>query len=331
MRSGIRITAAAMLASLCLLSQGCNYRSTKDTYYLVAPNLKLPYWKSVQDGFQTAAHQYGVTAVVKGPETYDPAAEASAFSDAVASHPAGILVSAAAASALHSDIASAIGEGIPVITVDSDAPYSERLYFIGTNNLQVGHLGGARVVQHLHGKGNVVFYSIPGQPNLDERMQGYKDAFAGSPGIKIVGVVSTAGESGSAFDQTQQYIQRTGANKVDAFICLESEAGKAVAEVLKRNNLTDRELIAMDVDPETLKLITDGVIDATVSQRPYTMGYVGLKALDDAHRSPHPGGFSHDYSVDFHSPYPAFVDTGSALITSDNAGMYQQSAASAAQ
>ena len=87
MRSGIRFTAAAMLASLCLLSQGCNYRSTKDTYYLVAPNLKLPYWKSVQDGFQTAAHQYGVTAVVKGPETYDPAAEASAFSDAVASHP----------------------------------------------------------------------------------------------------------------------------------------------------------------------------------------------------------------------------------------------------
>jgi ribose transport system substrate-binding protein len=164
----------ALLTLLCLSSAGCHYRSTHDTFYLVAPNLKLPYWKTVQEGFKQAAQEYGVTAVVAGPETYDPSAEAEAFSDAVGRHPAGILVSAAAASALHSDIASAISQGIPVITVDSDAPNSQRLYFIGTNNLEVGHLGGQRVVQKLHGKGNVVFYSIPGQPNLDERMKGMR-------------------------------------------------------------------------------------------------------------------------------------------------------------
>lgn len=301
---------------------GCKYRSTHDTYYLIAPNLKLPYWKTVQEGFNNAAHEYGVTAVIAGPENYDAAAEADAFSDAVGRHPAGILISAAAASALQGDIASAIGQGIPIITVDSDAPNSERLYFIGTNNLQVGLIGGARVVQKLHGKGNVVFYSIPGQPNLDERMHGYEQAFAESPGIHVAGIVATGGESSNAFDQTEQYVHRTGADKIDAFICLESESGKAVAEVLKRSNLKDRELIAMDVDPETLNLIADGSIDATVSQRPYTMGYVGLKALDVAHRMPH-SAFSHDYSVNFRSPFPAFVDTGTALITKDNVSMYQ--------
>ena len=319
----------ALLTAGCLASQGCHYRSTHDTFYLVAPNLKIPYWKTVQEGFKQAAEEYGVTGLVVGPETYDPAAEATAFSDAVGRHPAGILVSAAAASALHADIASAIDQGIPVITVDSDAPNSERLYFIGTNNLQVGQIGGARVAQRLHGKGNVVFYSIPGQPNLDERMRGYEEAFANSPGIRVVGIVATGGESSNAFDQTEQYVHRTGAEKIDAFICLESESGKAVAEVLKRNHLTDRELIAMDVDPDTLKLIGDGTIDATVSQRPYTMGYVGLKALDDAHRAPHTG-FKHDYSVNFRSPFPAFVDTGTALITKDNVGVYQQSALSSA-
>ena len=320
----------ALFTTACLFNTGCHYRSTHDTFYLVAPNLKLPYWKTVQEGFKAAAQEYGVTAVVVGPETYDPNAEAEAFSDAVGRHPAGILVSAAAASALHSDIATAISQGIPVITVDSDAPNSQRLYFIGTNNLEVGHLGGQRVVQKLHGKGNVVFYSIPGQPNLDERMKGYEEIFSNTPGIRVSGVVSTGGESSNAFDQTEQYVHRTGAEKIDAFICLESESGKAVAEVLKRNKMTDRELVAMDVDPDTLSLIADGTIDATVSQRPYTMGYVGMKALDDAHRSPHTG-FNSDYTVNFRSPFPFFVDTGSALITKDNVSIYQHSAQAAAQ
>jgi hypothetical protein len=58
------------------------------------------------------------------------------------------------------------------------------------------------------------------------------------------------------------------------------------------------------------------------------MGYVGLKALDDVHRAPHTG-FKDDYTVNFRSPFPFFVDTGSALITRDNVGIYQQSAQSA--
>jgi ribose transport system substrate-binding protein len=74
------------------------------------------------------------------------------------------------------------------------------------------------------------------------------------------------------------------------------------------------------VDPDTLDYIKQGVMDSTVSQKPYTMGYVGLKALDEAHRSHK--SFRTDYTVDFQSPFPAFVDTGSALITKDNVSLY---------
>ena len=74
------------------------------------------------------------------------------------------------------EIDAAIAAGIPVITMDSDAPNSRRLYFIGTNNLAAGRLGGQRVVEKLNGKGNVVFFSMPGQPNLDERLKGYQES-----------------------------------------------------------------------------------------------------------------------------------------------------------
>ena len=321
MRPVVRCLVAVSSALFCLSLTACKYRSKDQTYYLVAANQKLPYWKSVQEGFTAAAAQYGVTPRVVGPDGYDPAAEETALANAISTHPAGILISAADATNLQGDINSAITAGIPVITVDSDAPNSDRLYFIGTDNLEVGHLGGHRVVERLNGKGNVVFFSIPGQPNIDERLKGYEEILSAAPGIKILDVVATRGESGSAFDKAESLALATGPNKVDAFICLESASGKEVAEVLKRSNPNKAIIIAMDVDPDTLNLIKSGAIDSTVSQKPWSMGYVGLKQLDEAFRS-HKGAFRTNYSVDFRSPYPAFVNTGSALITQDNVAVY---------
>jgi ribose transport system substrate-binding protein len=304
---------------------GCQYHSKHDVYYLVSNNLKLPYWKLVNQGFTQAATEYGVTAQLTGPDTYDPQAEADAFSKIAAYKPAGILVSVADVNLMRDEINQAIAAGIPVITVDSDAPLSNRLYFVGTNNLSVGHLGGQRLIDQLHGKGNVVFYTIKGQPNLEERLKGYKDLLADHPQIKIVDVFDTKGDAGAAFDQTEQYMGKTGADKIDAFVCLESAAGKSIAEVLKRKNATDRLLIAMDSDADTLNLIKDGSIDATISQKPFTMGYVGLKALDEIHHNK-PASFLNNYAVDSTSPYPVFVDTGTAIVDKINVDMYLQSA-----
>ena len=124
--------------------------------------------------------------------------------------PAGILVSVANCSLMTPEIDAAVAAGIPVITIDSDAPASHRLYFIGTNNLEAGRLGGARVAAQLNGKGNVVFFTIAGQPNLEERLKGYKDVFASYPGIKIVDVFDMKGDSGVAMDKAQEYLAKTG-------------------------------------------------------------------------------------------------------------------------
>jgi ribose transport system substrate-binding protein len=204
-----------------------------------------------------------------------------------------------------------------VITIDSDSPESKRLYFIGTNTLEAGRLGGRRVAAQLNGKGNVVFFTNPGQPNLDERLKGYKDIFAAFPGIKVVDVFDIKADPGEALDQAGQYLARSGAAKVDGFICLDSRSGVNVAEAFKRRNASDRLLIAMDEDPDTLALVGDGTIDSTISQKPYTMAFLGLKALDDIHHYPvKPLG--RDYGLDPYSPFPAFIDTGVALVDKTN-------------
>lgn len=315
--------------ALCALT-GCQRHSYSETYYLIANNMALPYWQTAVAGFNKAARQYGVKAVAAGPNTFDAQAELQALQTAVAAKPNGILISVADPTLLQPEINTAIDAGIPVITIDSDAPHSHRIFFIGTNNREAGHLGGQRVVDKLGGKGNVVFFTMPGQPNLDERLNGYEEIFASHPGIKTVEVFNIKGDSGNAFDATQRYVAQTGANKIDAFICLEASAGKDVAEVLKRQNLHDRLEVAMDVDPDTLTAIKDDWIDTTIAQKPYTMGYFGLKMLDEIFHYP-PKPIRTDYEVNTFSPYPVFIDTGTAAVNKDNVDIYLMQASEATQ
>jgi ribose transport system substrate-binding protein len=318
--NAIKKAGLAVLALGILSTSGCDRHSNKEVFYLIATNINLPYWQTAAAGFKKAAGQYKVTARVEGPDTYNPAAEKDELTKAIAAKPAGILISVADSAVLQPEIDAAIAAGIPVITMDSDAATSRRLYFIGTNNLEAGRLGGKRVIEKLGGKGNVVFFTLTSQPNTDERLKGFKDVFATRPEIKVVDVVDIKGDARNAFDKTQEFLALTGPKKIDAFVCLEASSGKVVADAIKRAG-GGRELVAWDVDPDTLDGIKSGAIDATIAQKPFTMGYVGLKALDEIFHAP-PTQLNKDFSQDSFSTYPTFVDTGTSLVDQSNVDVY---------
>ena len=322
--------ALLVLALGVVFTSGCDRHSKKEVYYLVSANLTLPYWQSAAAGFNKAAAQYKVTAKVVGPDTYDAQAELAELQKAVAAKPAGILISVADATVLQPEIDAAISAGIPVITMDSDAANSRRIYFIGTNNLEAGRVGGKRFDERLGGKGNVVFFTFKGQPNTDERLKGFEDAFAAKPDIKVVEVIDVKGDINAAFDRTQELMARTGPAKIDAFISLESASGKRVADAVKRTNSSDRLVMAWDVNQDTLDGIKSGAINSTIAQKPFTMGFLGLKALDEIFHAP-PQQLGKDYSADAFAIYPVFVDTGTALVDQNNVNLYMASQAEGQQ
>jgi ribose transport system substrate-binding protein len=86
--------------------------------------------------------------------------------------------------------------------------------------------------------------------------------------------------------------------------------------------------MAMDTDPETLELIRSGAIAATISQKPYTMAFVGMQMLDNLYHHK-PSNLETDWSKDSFAPIPSFVDTGSALIDKTNVDSYLQAKQSA--
>jgi len=319
--NGILRSIAAASLSITFLSCGSAHDS--DEYFVfVSTNLQVPYWKTAGTGFNNAATQSKVRADFTGPQNYDPKAERDALDQAVQKKATGILLSVADASVLKDSIDKAITAGIPVVTLDSDAPSSRRLFFIGTNNYQAGFTGGQRLAQELKGKGNVVVFTMPDQPNLQDRLRGYKDALTKTPEIKITRVVDIQGDPRIAFDTTTQIVGKER-DKVDGFVCLEAQSGKEVAGVLNSYHVSGKSVIAMDTDQETLDWIQKGVIAATIAQKPYTMAFVGMQMLDNLYHH-RPSSLDRDWSKDSYAPIPSFVDTGSDLIDKSNVDTFIQ-------
>src|SRR5271157_108262 len=319
-RKVFRFAALALLL-LFVLSCGSAHDSG-ELYVLVSANLQISYWKTAGAGFAAAASQMKVRSDFEGPQTFDPKAEKDALDEAVQKKATGILLAVTDPDLLKDSIDKAVAAGIPVITIDSDAPSSKRLFFIGTNNYQAGFTGGQRLAQELKGKGNVVVFTMPDQSNLQDRLRGYKDALAKTPEIKITRVADIQGDPRIAFDTATQIVGKER-DKVDGFVCLEAQSGKEVAGVLNSYHVTGKTVMAMDTDQETLDWIQKGAIAATIAQKPYNMAFVGMQMLDNLYHHK-PSSLDADWSKDSFAPIPSFVDTGSALIDKSNVDAFMQ-------
>ena len=316
--SHFKVPAKIVFSILLVFLISCGTGHDADEkYFLICTNVKIAYWQAAAAGLFQAAQQLKVRSEYAGPDSYDPKAEQQAFRQAVQSKATGILISVADPNLMKDDIDRAIAAGIPVITVDSDAPSSKRLFFVGTDNYHAGQIGGQRLAKELNGKGNVAVFTIPEQANLNERLRGYRDALTAYPQIKIARVVDMKGDSRVAFDTATEILGNDKKEHTDAFVCLEALAGKEVATVLNQHGAKGKVILAMDTDEETLTWIQKGVIAATISQKPYTMAYFGLKVLDDLYHHKLTT-LNREWAQDSFAPLPAFVDTGSSLVDKSN-------------
>jgi ribose transport system substrate-binding protein len=138
MRRFQSLSFAIPLGAMLFLLAGCggSQHNPQEKYYLLSSNIKIPYWETAANGLMRAARQMQVSAELVGPDTYDAKAQQQELRRLVGlqQKPAGILISPADANLMKADVDAAIAAGIPVITLDSDAPSSKRLLFIGTNN-----------------------------------------------------------------------------------------------------------------------------------------------------------------------------------------------------
>jgi ribose transport system substrate-binding protein len=323
----MRCKSMGVFAGLALAVTGLSscqtpYHEDKERYVFVASNIHLPYWEEAQAGLLDAAKQLGVKAELVGPEKFDPAEQLKAFQEVVNSKPAGIMISVTRPDLLQDAIDSAVAQGIPVITVDSDAPTSKRLMFVGTDNFRAGAESGKRMGEILKGQGQLVVITIPGQLNLDERARGMNEALKKYPGIKLAQTIDDKGDPRVANDSISGLLKAKA--KIDGIICLEASGGSGAAEALHRVD-AKIPIVGFDKDPETLDWIDRDGITATVTQKPYVMAYYAIKFADDLHHNA-----VHEFKDWRTAPAPAmpsWVDTGTVVVDKSNVKVLREALA----
>jgi ribose transport system substrate-binding protein len=318
----VGVVVASCLAMIGLASCQTPYHEQEERYVFVASNVNLPYWQEAQAGLTDAAKQLGVKSELTGPEKFDPQEQLRAFQKVVEGKPAGIMISVTRPELFQDAINAAIAQGIPVITVDSDAPNSRRVMFVGTDNFRAGGESARRMADILKGQGQVVVITIPGQLNVDERLRGVNETLKKYPGIKIVQAIDDKGDPRVANDNIAALLKAKA--KIDGIISLEASGGSGAAEALHRLDVKIP-IVGFDKDPETLDWIDRDGITATVTQKPYVMAYYALKFADDLHHNA-----VHDFK-DWRTapapPMPTFVDTGTAVVDKSNAKVFREALA----
>ena len=300
------------------------YHQPEEKYVLVAANVNLPYWQEAQAGLTDIGKTAGVKVDLVGPATFSPSEELTAFQQAVASKPSGIMVSVADPKLFNEPINSAIMQGLPVITIDADAPESRRVLFIGTDNFRAGQDSGKHMADLLGGQGRILVIGLSGQLNTEERTRGVNEALKKYPGVKVVDTIDGKGDPRNAYDAVSNLLQKK--EKIDGIIALEATGGAGAADALHRMDMTGKvKVLAFDKDPQTLDGVERGWITATVVQKPYVMAFYGVRFLDDLHHNA-VHEFK-DWATAPTGPLPVFVDTGTAVVDKSNLATFRKALA----
>lgn len=268
------------------------------------------FWKIAEKGLEKARGE-GIQIDLKQPATGKVEEQKKIIEDLVSQGYDGIAVSVISANDEVRDLNQA-AENANVITHDSDAPGSNRLAYIGTNNFEAGKALGARICELLPEGGEMaVFVGTLAADNARMRLDGIKKAIEGKS-IRIVAEKEDNKDLSKARSNVEDVINAF--SDVDLLAGLWSYNGPAIVAAVKASGKADKlKIVAFDEEEGTLQGIEEGLISYTCVQKPFEFGYRSAKLL-------------HELATKGKEALPKdpIIDTGVELIDSSNVADFQK-------
>jgi ribose transport system substrate-binding protein len=302
-------TARAALVSVAMLAG--TTAMAEDITIAVVPKVAVPFFDDCNTGAAEAAKAAGVNYQWVVPENTQGATQVKIIEDLIARHVSGIAISVNEPKSVEGVIKDAMAAGIKVVTFDSDSANSGRSMYIGTINKQAGVTMGKAMAEKLGGKGKVAIITGQlGASNLNERIDGVKEALAAYPDIKIVATEGTEDDLAKAVSVTEAILR--GNPDLAGIFGMSQVGGPAVAKVLAEQEFSAMKgkvaVYAFDDLPDTIQGVKDGFINGIMVQRPVTMGKLAVEHLVAQIKG------TETTSAD--------VDTGVTVVNADNLGSY---------
>lgn len=218
------------------------------------------------------------TATAQTPAKPDPRTEAQIIADLVTAHVDGLAVSPTSDPAVADAIRAAVKAGVPVVTVDTDAPGTGRAAAIGTNARDFGRALGASLKRWKPNGGKyAILATDPQQPSMAERISGVRDALG--PGWSEItdSPIVTSGDYAEAAGKIDHllnaYYDVDAIISVGAWPMLDTDAWREMVSRYKaRIDKADVVLVVADALPAQKDLVRQGLGHVLVGQKPQDMG-----------------------------------------------------------
>jgi ribose transport system substrate-binding protein len=265
---------ASSAIALALTATQPSFAADKKTLAFVV-NVPADFWTIARAGTNKAQAElpnYNIEFYIPG--EMSAAAQKKILEDLLARGVAGVAISP-----VNPDDSTAILNEVAskavLITHDADAPNSNRLMYVGTDNVAAGRQAGELMKKALPDGGKaMLFVGTMDAANARERTQGLKEAIAGTK-IEIIDIRTDGGDQAKAKANVEDTL--TKYPDIDLLVGLWAYNTPQIYNAVKSlGKAGSVKIVGFDEDQQTLKGIAEGVIDGTVVQQPYEFGYQSM-------------------------------------------------------
>lgn len=245
-----------------------------------------PYWQLVRNGAEAAAADIDAELNVLMPDDEDVAGQTKLLTSLGQQDLTGLGVSPLDAEG-QTRLINRFTDKMVVVTLDSDAPLSERRTYVGASNIAAGRKAAELLQEAVPTGGPIaVLMANDTKQNNRDRKEGFEDelngAAAGTEAVPEFEIVAFVMDHGSR-EQGQTKLAEVLDQHDDlvAVVGMNARHGGVMLDVLAESDRQDVKIIAFDAEQATLDGIASGQIYASVAQDPYQFGYEAVRVIQN--------------------------------------------------
>jgi ribose transport system substrate-binding protein len=267
------------------------------------------HWLKVKAGAQAKADELGNVELTFNapPGKVDAAVQLQMVEDAITKKSDVILLAPLNKDALSPGVEKAKKAGIKVIIIDSAVSTSDYDAFFSTDNGAAARTAADTLAGLIGGTGKVAIVNAQaGAGTTMTRENDFKDQIAKKyPGITVVGTQYSDGDKTKALNIALDFLT-ANPDLAGFYACNEGSTVGVGNAVDQRGAAGKVKVVGFDWSADTKSLVERDILQATMVQNPYEMGYQGVQAGIDAHNGK--------------AISPKDADTGVTVATKANAG-----------
>ena len=273
-RAAVLATAAALAAGAVATPSLAQDRKT----LAFVVNVPADFWAIARRGTEKAQAElpdYEIEFYVPG--EMSAAAQKRILEDLLAKGVAGVAISPVNPDD-STEILDRVASEAVLFTQDADAPESDRVMYIGTDNVAAGREAGELMKRALPEGGRaMLFVGTMDAANARERTQGIEEAIEGTD-IEILDIRTDGGDQAKAKANVEDTL--TKYPDIDLLVGLWAYNTPQIYNAVKAAGMEGEvKIVGFDEDQQTLRGISEGVILGTVVQQPYEFGYQSMMKM----------------------------------------------------